>query len=174
MSSLYLFSAILGNARGVKPPGPLRVHDGVPYMGMPVGSGHDWKYDNGHWSETKISPDLWTFRFDCVKNRLRQAQFGSGPKPGTKYHWLVVGDQVVRKLGTDSYDTTLKGAKLKVGHKRPAWTRFSHQYDDQPGYNDKVAGFLEGLADRIRSQGKDQGFNVRRAFDEQPPPRKLP
>jgi len=33
--------------------------EGRKYTGMKIGRGHKWHYDQGTWTETKITPEEW-------------------------------------------------------------------------------------------------------------------
>src|SRR5215208_1443856 len=91
---------------------------GKRYTGMRVGRSHKWRYDAGEWSERKVTPDRWEFRYAVVKRRAGRAPEGSGAPVGTAYHWYIVADQVVTKLDANSYMTEMVGHKLKVAHRR--------------------------------------------------------
>ena len=51
----------------------LKTFKGKFYSGMRVGREHKWKYNNGIWSEKKLSPDKWKIAFSCVKERFLPA-----------------------------------------------------------------------------------------------------
>jgi hypothetical protein len=91
---------------------------GKRYTGMRVGRSHKWRYDAGEWSERKVTPDRWEFRYAVVKRRAGRAPEGSGAPVGTAYHWYIVADQVVTKLDANSYMTEMVGHKLKLAHRR--------------------------------------------------------
>jgi hypothetical protein len=91
---------------------------GKRYTGMRVGRSHKWRYDAGEWSERKVTPDRWEFRYAVVKRRAGRAPEGSGAPVGTAHHWYIVADQVVTKLDANSYMTEMVGHKLKVAHRR--------------------------------------------------------
>ena len=92
--------------------------EGKRYTGMRVGRSHKWRYDAGEWSERKITPDRWEFRYAVVKRRAGRAPEGSGAPLGTAYHWYIIADQIVTKLDANSYMTEMVGHKLKVAHRR--------------------------------------------------------
>jgi hypothetical protein len=93
-------------------------YKGQQYTGMKVGRSHKWYYDQGVWKEKKITPDRWEFAYDVTKRRAGKAPEGSGVPVGTEYHWLIVADQVVRKLNANDYSTEMSGIKFKIAHKR--------------------------------------------------------
>jgi hypothetical protein len=100
-------------------------YEGRKYTGMRIGRSHTWRYDAGAWKETKVTPDLWQFRYDVTKRRAGHAPEGSGVPVGTEYHWYIVGHQNVCKLNANDYTTSLTGLKFKVAHKRAdsgAWS----------------------------------------------------
>jgi hypothetical protein len=96
----------------------IKEFDGKRYTGMRVGRGHKWRYDAGEWTERKVTPDRWEFRYAVVKRRAGRAPEGSGAPLGTAYHWYIVADQIVTKLDANSYMTEMVGHKLKVAHRR--------------------------------------------------------
>jgi hypothetical protein len=138
----------------IKPFDQLKDFNGKKYAGMRVGASHRWDYTNGTWSETKLSPDLWEFSFDCVKGRNTDAPAGSGAPDSTEYHWFMAADQMARKLDANHYKTMMTGLKLKVGHKRPKWRKFSYEYPDQRGAEEKKIEFLQGVISKLRDRGE--------------------
>ncbi|MHA1732573.1 MAG: hypothetical protein ACTSU5_11570 [Promethearchaeota archaeon] len=124
--------------------------NGRAYSGMRVGGKHAWNYDGGVWIEEKIAPDLWRIQFECTKTRFKPAPANSGAKTGTRFHWVILADQVATKLDANSYQTTLGGLKLKAGHQRPHWMHFSYSYPGQQSYRERVIEFLEGVLARLR------------------------
>lgn len=92
--------------------------EGHQYTGMKVGRSHKWKYDQGEWKETKITPDLWEISYAVTKRRAGHAPEGSGVPVGTEYHWYILAHQNVRKLNANDYTTSLSGLKFKLAHKR--------------------------------------------------------
>ncbi len=96
----------------------IKEFSGKRYTGMRVGRSHKWRYDAGEWSERKVTPDRWEFRYAVVKRRAGRAPEGSGAPVGTAYHWYIVADQVVTKLDANSYMTEMVGHKLKLAHRR--------------------------------------------------------
>jgi hypothetical protein len=90
-----------------------------------IGRGHKWKYDAGDWTETKVTPDKWEFRYNVTKRRRGKAPEGSGVPVGTEYHWYILADQTATKQDANSYTTEMVGLKYKLAHKRadrPAWS----------------------------------------------------
>jgi hypothetical protein len=92
--------------------------EGKKYTGMKIGRGHKWYYDQGVWTEKKITPDLWECHFEVTKRRAGKAPEGSGVPVGTGYHWYIAAHQTVTKLNANDYSTKLEGLKFKVAHKR--------------------------------------------------------
>jgi hypothetical protein len=103
---------------------------------MKIGNSHCWHYKNGKWYETKKAPDKWSFKFNCLKTRVNPAPNNTGAAIKTKYHWYVLADQIATKINNNSYMTSMKGVKFKVGHKRPHWRTFSYNYSDQISYKE--------------------------------------
>ena len=134
----------------------MKLHNGKPYTGMPVGRTHNWVYHNADWMETKMTPDLWKFRFDANKSRHVPAPVGSGAQLQTGYHWLVIGDQLVIKTNKDDYQTTMQGLKFKVGHKRPHWKMYSYGYNGQVPYKQKVIGYLTQAIIQLQQEVQDE------------------
>jgi hypothetical protein len=91
---------------------------GKQYTGMKIGRGHNWRYDSGVWTEKKVTPDKWEFRYNVVKRRRGNAPEGSGVPAGTEYHWYILADQTAKKLDANSYTTEMVGLKFKLAHKR--------------------------------------------------------
>jgi hypothetical protein len=112
---------------------------------MLIGGSHDWLYPNGHWHETKVSPDKWEFSFESIKRRKHISKNNTGAAKGTTFHWFIIADQMATKLESDSYSTVMKGFKFKIGHKRPYWRNFSYDYQDQQSYKDRVIFVLKKI-----------------------------
>jgi hypothetical protein len=91
---------------------------GKRYTGMKVGRGHKWRYEQGDWSEKKVTPDKWEFEYSVKKHRAGRAPEGSGAPVGTAHHWYILAHQTVTKLDANSYSTAMTGLKYKVAHKR--------------------------------------------------------
>lgn len=117
--------------RAVKPKGKARGYDAVKtfggraYTGMKIGRSHHWRYEEGRWKETKITPDLWEISYAVPKHRVGHAPEGSGAPVGTEYHWYILAHQHVKKLNADDYATSMTGLKVKLAHKRagsPKWS----------------------------------------------------
>ena len=123
---------------------------------MKIGKSHSWNYKSGKWIETKLTPDKWEFRFNSLKTRARAAPKNSGARINTKYHWFVVADQLATKINQNSYMTSMKGLKFKVGHKRPHWKTFNYAYPEQMSYKERIINLLE----RLISEIKDGQFDL--------------
>lgn len=120
----------------------IKVHEGQPYSGMPVGRGHQWTYQDGVWRELKLSPDKWGFTYESEKKRYQAAPEGSGASVGSEYHWFILAHQFVRKVDADTYTTRMVGSKYKVAHKRPHWLLWSCEYPGQVSEADRVQRIL--------------------------------
>jgi hypothetical protein len=121
------------------------------YTGMKIGSSHHWNYNNGKWYETKESPDKWSFQFNSLKTRVKSAPTNTGANINTKYHWYIIADQIATKIDANSYSTSMKGIKFKVGHKRPYWKNFSYNYPEQIPYKERIIEILEDTIRRLKS-----------------------
>lgn len=130
----------------------LKIHDKKIYTGMKVGSSHSWIYNNGKWFETKITPDKWTLSFDSLKTRTTPAPKKTGAIRKTKFHWYIIADQIATKINENSYMTSMKGIKYKIGHKRPDWRTFSYNYPNQITYKEHIIQILE---DTLKELKKD-------------------
>ena len=116
--------------------------EGVAYSGMKIGGKHTWNYQNGLWSETKVAPDRWIFNYTSLKHRFHEAPEGTGALNNTKYHWYILADQKVNKIGTNTYETVMEGQKFKIAHKRPNWRLWNYQYKNIQ-YEDILINILE-------------------------------
>lgn len=92
--------------------------EGRKYTGMRVGGSHSWRYEQGEWEETKVTPDKWQFTYAVKKRRKWDAPIGSGAPTGTEYHWYILAHQRVRKLDANEYTTSMMGTKYKLAHRR--------------------------------------------------------
>jgi len=128
----------------------LKTHNNETYTGMKIGGSHSWDYNNGAWNETKTAPDRWTFNYNSLKTRAHAAPFNSGANIETKYHWYIIADQIATKIDSNSYMTSMKGVKFKVGHKRPNWRTWSYNYPEQESYKQKLIKILEITLDGLR------------------------
>ncbi len=126
--------------------------EGKRYTGMRVGRSHKWRYDAGEWSERKVTPDRWEFRYAVVKRRAGRAPEGSGAPLGTAYHWYIVADQVVTKLDANSYMTEMVGHKLKVAHRRAERSSWSAS---EQAKRKHLAKLLRELASDLESTPVD-------------------
>ena len=103
------------------------------------------------WKETKETPEIWSFNFNSMKTRFNSAPMNSGAAIKTKYHWYIIADQIATKINNNSYMTSMKGFKFKVGHKRPYWKTFSYNYPEQPGYKERIIKILSDTLDKMKS-----------------------
>lgn len=122
---------------------------GQRYTGMKVGRRHKWRYDAGEWTEQKITPDKWDFRYSVVKRRAGRAPEGSGAPVGTAYRWYILADQIVTKLDANSYMTEMAGLKYKVAHKRADKTSWSASERAQ---RKRLAALLREMADELEAE----------------------
>ncbi len=129
-------------------------HNGQKYTGMSIGGNHRWKYDNGVWGETKVTPDKWKFQFTCQKNRMHEAPRGTGALKGTEFHWYIIADQKVVKLDENTYKTLMIGSKFKIGHKRPNWNVWNYNYRHE-SYEDKIIKILEETIKLLRAKKRE-------------------
>ena len=120
-----------------------KIYDKKVYTGMRVGGSHNWNYNNGKWFETKKAPDKWIFSFDSLKTRINPAPKNTGANNKTKFHWYIIADQIATKIDENSYMTSMKGVKFKIGHKRPYWRAFSYDYPNQIPYKERIIHALE-------------------------------
>ena len=127
-----------------------KVHGKKLYTGMRVGDSHHWKYNEGKWFETKQAPDKWSFEFDSLKTRTNPAPINSGASINTKFHWYIIADQIATKIDSNSYMTSMRGVKYKIGHKRPYWKTFSYNYPNQKNYKERVIKLLEEILDELK------------------------
>lgn len=123
----------------------LKTYKGKVYTGMEIGSSHKWNYNNGKWYETKIAPDKWNIKFNCIKTRVNSAPINSGANVRTKFHWYIIADQIATKLDANSYMTDMRGFKFKIGHKRPHWKTFSYNYPEQISYKERIIKILQNI-----------------------------
>ena len=129
----------------------LKTYNNKTYTGMKVGNSHYWNYRNAQWHETKEAPDMWSFIFNSMKTRFKSAPSNSGAAIKTKYHWYIIADQIATKINNNSYMTSMKGIKFKVGHKRPYWKTFSYNYLEQTGYKERIIKILSDTLDKMKS-----------------------
>ena len=130
----------------------LKIYNDKIYTGMKVGSSHSWIYNNGKWFETKITPDKWTISFDSLKTRITPAPTKTGATRKTKFHWYIIADQIATKFDENSYMTSMKGVKFKVGHKRPDWRTFSYNYPNQISYKEHIMQILEDTIKKLKEE----------------------
>ena len=129
----------------------LKTYNTKTYSGMKVGNSHNWNYRNAQWHETKEAPDIWSFNFNSMKTRFNSAPSNSGAAIKTKYHWYIIADQIATKINNNSYMTSMKGFKFKVGHKRPFWKTFSYNYPEQLGYKERIIKILSDTLDKMKT-----------------------
>lgn len=122
------------------------------YSGMRVGLSHQWNYADGKWFETKQEPDKWSFKFDSLKTRIHNAPTNTGASINTKFHWYIIADQIATKINENSYMTSMKGVKFKIGHKRPYWKTFSYNYPEQLSYKERVIKILEEILFELKKK----------------------
>ena len=127
-----------------------KIHEKKVYTGMRVGSSHHWDYNNGKWIETKKAPDQWSFTFNSLKRRLNTAPKNTGASVKTKFHWYIIADQIATKIDENTYMTSMKGVKFKLGHKRPYWRTFSYNYPDQITYKERIIHILEEMLEKLK------------------------
>ena len=130
----------------------LKKYNNKIYTGMRVGGSHHWNYNNGRWFETKEAPDKWSFKFESVKTRTNPAPSNTGASINTKFHWYIIADQIATKINNNSYMTSMKGVKFKVGHKRPYWRNFSYQYPEQSSYKERIIKILEDILWKLKNK----------------------
>ncbi|MFX1374732.1 MAG: hypothetical protein ACFFA0_02865 [Promethearchaeota archaeon] len=118
---------------------------------MKVGGSHSWNYNNGKWFETKKAPDKWTFSFDSLKTRIIPAPRNTGATRKTQFHWYIIADQIATKVDQNSYTTSMKGVKFKIGHKRPEWRTFSYNYPNQITYKERIIKILEEVIKKLKA-----------------------
>lgn len=129
----------------------LKTYNNKIYTGMKIGNSHYWNYNNGKWFEIKKAPDKWSFKFDCLKTRIKPAPVNTGASINSQFHWYIIADQIATKIDNNSYMTSMKGVKFKVGHKRPYWRAFSYAYPNQIGYKERIINILEDVIQRLKS-----------------------
>ena len=130
----------------------LKTHNNKLYTGMRVGSAHNWNYKNGKWHETKEAPDKWSFKFNSIKTRINPAPSNTGASINTKFHWYIIADQIATKIDSNSYMTSMKGVKFKIGHKRPYWKTFSYNYPNQVTYKQRIIKILEETLMKLKNE----------------------
>jgi hypothetical protein len=131
--------------------------EGQIYTGMKIGRSHKWKYDQGVWKETKITPDEWEISFNTTKRRAGKAPEGSGVPVGTQYHWYIIGHQNVTKLTANDYSTSLSGVKLKLAHKRADKNSWSASEKTQRKH---AIQLLKNIIEALEKQNQEEQLKV--------------
>jgi hypothetical protein len=116
------------------------------YTGVQIGHGHHWHYDQGDWTETKITPDLWEISYAVTKRRKGHAPEGSGAAVGTAYHWYILAHQSAVKQNANDYTTTMTGIKFKLAHKRADKGKWS---TSGPTQRKHLIAFLKKFVDQL-------------------------
>jgi len=129
-------------------------YEGRRYTGMQIGRSHKWRYDQGEWKETKITPDLWQISYAVTKRRAGRAPEGSGVPVGTEYHWYVLAHQNVAKQTANDYTTSLNGIKFKIAHKRADTGKWSATPRTQ---RKRMIMFLRGVIADLEKQTEREG-----------------
>lgn len=129
-----------------------KVYGKKVYTGMRVGGSHHWNYNDGKWFETKQAPNKWKFKFDSIKSRINPAPSNTGASINTQFHWYIIADQIATKIDNNSYMTSMKGVKFKVGHKRPYWKTFSYNYPEQLSYKERIIEILEEILTELKNK----------------------
>ena len=130
----------------------LKTYNNEVYTGMKIGDSHNWNYTDSKWYEVKKAPDRWQIKFDSIKTRANSAPKNTGASIKSQFHWYIIADQIATKLDANSYKTSMKGVKFKVGHKRPHWRAFSYNYPNQIGYKKRIINILEELLQKLKSE----------------------
>ena len=137
----------------------LKEFNNQTYTGMSIGGTHYWIYNNGKWVEIKQTPDRWKIEFDSLKTRARAAPQNSGAKLQSQFHWFIIADQIATKLDANSYQTSMRGIKFKLGHKRPHWRTFSYNYRDQLGYRERLIQIFENILSQLKNENVSLPIN---------------
>jgi len=131
--------------------------EGRRYTGMKIGRSHKWYYDQGVWTEKKITPEEWQVNYSVTKRRAGKAPEGSGVPVGTQYHWYVIAHQIVSKLNANDYSTSLTGLKFKLAHKRADKETWS---SSQKAQRKKAVQVLRQVADDLERQMAEEEKKV--------------
>jgi hypothetical protein len=120
----------------------VKEHRGVEHSGSNVGANRSWAAA-GRWQEVKVGAEKWGFKWEGSQVRLgSQAPAGSGADLGSEFHYLVLGHQFVRKADSNTYESRLAGSKYQIGHKRPGWLLWSHEYPGMESERDRIERIL--------------------------------
>jgi hypothetical protein len=145
-------SSLAKQAKGQRSSNPavsydeFKEYEGRKYTGMKIGRSHKWYYDQGAWTEKKVTPDLWQISYAVTKRRAGRAPEGSGVPVGTEYHWYVLAHQNVTKLNANDYTTSLAGLKFKIAHKRADNGKWSASPKAQ---RKRMIAFLRGVIEDL-------------------------
>jgi hypothetical protein len=131
-------------------------YEGRKYTGMKIGRSHKWYYDQGAWTEKKVTPDLWQISYAVTKRRAGRAPEGSGVPVGTEYHWYVLAHQNVTKLNANDYMTSLAGLKFKIAHKRADTQKWSASPKAQ---RKRMIAFLRGVIQDLEKASEAMEVN---------------
>ncbi|MCK4779766.1 MAG: hypothetical protein KAT57_06245, partial [Candidatus Lokiarchaeota archaeon] len=80
------------------------------------------------------------------------APSNTGANINTKFHWYIIADQIATKIDSNSYMTSMKGVKFKIGHKRPYWKTFSYNYPNQVTYKQRIIKILEETLMKLKNE----------------------
>jgi len=61
-------------------------------------------------------------------------------------------NELAKKIDNNSYMTSMKGVKFKIGHKRPHWKSFSYDYPEQISYKERVINILEQILKKLKEE----------------------
>jgi hypothetical protein len=86
-----------------------------------------------------------------LKTRNHPAPKNTGANIKTKFHWYIIADQIATKVDENSYMTSMKGVKFKLGHKRPYWRTFSYNYPNQVPYKQRTIHILEDILKELKT-----------------------
>ena len=95
---------------------------------------------------------LALFTFNSIKTRNHLAPTNTGANIQTKYHWYIIAEQFAEKIDANSYMTTMKGEKFKLGHKRPHWRTYDYNYPEQTQLKDRIIEILEHILENLRKR----------------------
>jgi hypothetical protein len=106
---------------------------------------HNWRYDEGHWFERKLTPEKWRSILRRVKRRKGRAPEGFGRSGRHGVPLVHPGRSDARKLDANSYATEMVVHKYKLAHKRAdkeTWSASerapAHGASENPTANDST------------------------------------